>query len=58
MVKHRIVDAFETKKSAQEYATTLKMLGVQFVIIRRVNFDSGRLKYGVYVAGTNSWMYG
>ena len=51
----RLIDAFPTKQGADDYAATLKTMGVGTVKVKRVN--EGRLKYGVFVAGKNSQMY-
>ena len=53
----RLIDAFPTKAGANGYAKTLRSQGVQFVQVRRVSQDSGRLRWGVYVGGRNSSMY-
>lgn len=57
MVKLKIYDAFETKADAEQQAKTLREDGVEFVRIRKVSQDSGRLKYGIYLGGKRSSIY-
>lgn len=54
-MKMRLIDGFETKKQAQDYAKALKAQKVQYVRIRPLK--QGRIKYGVYVGGKNSSYY-
>ena len=57
MAKMKIYDTFPNKKEAQKTAKNLRKQGVQYVRIRKVNQDSGRLKYAIYLGGKNSSMY-
>ena len=53
----RLIDGFPTKAGAQGYAESLRAQGVQFVQVRPISQDGGRLKWGVYIGGRNSSMY-
>jgi hypothetical protein len=51
----KLYDAFETKEQAEMSAQIYKELGVEIVLVKRVN--QGRLKYGVFLGGRKSSMY-
>lgn len=55
--KMKIYDAFPTEEGAKDCGDNMKDIGVEKVKIKKINEDSGRLKYGVYLGGKESSKY-